>query len=105
MAIPINIEQLLTGRIVEWERLDGKKDDKKDDKKEPSDNQCIILNIIRMNDKITIPEMARKTSLSERTISRELKSLRDDLGLLIRVGGRKDGHWVIRELNYKGEDI
>ena len=25
MAIPVNIEQLLTGRIVEWERLDFKK--------------------------------------------------------------------------------
>ena len=25
MAIPVNIEQLLTGRIAEWERLDFKK--------------------------------------------------------------------------------
>ena len=55
------------------------------------------MSFIRKDDKITIPEMARKTNLSERTISRELKSLRDDLGLLFREGGRKDGHWVFLE--------
>ncbi len=79
------------------DKKDGKKDGKKDDNKKLSDIQRIILSFIRKDDKITIPEMARKTNLSERTISRELKSLRDDLGLLFREGGRKDGHWVFLE--------
>ena len=74
-----------------------KKDDKKDDKKELSANQQLIVGLIKADDKITIPEMARKTKLSEPTISRELKHLRDELGILIREGGRKEGRWVIVE--------
>ena len=64
-------------------------------KKELTDKQRFILELIRTNGKITIPELARKTRLSERTISRELNVLRDDFGILSREGGRKDGRWVI----------
>lgn len=71
------------------------KDDKKVDKKELSDIQEIIISFISKNDKITIPELARKVEVSESTISREIKTLRDDLKILKRVDGRKDGHWVI----------
>ncbi|MDD6890913.1 MAG: hypothetical protein PUD47_02305 [Bacteroidales bacterium] len=39
--------------------------------------------------------MARKTSISERTLSRELKILREEFNVLTREGGRKDGRWVI----------
>ncbi len=70
-------------------------DDVKKCKKELTDKQRFILELIRINGKITIPELARKTRLSERTISRELNVLRDDFGILSREGGRKDGRWVI----------
>ena len=71
------------------------KDDKKDDKKELTDIQRILVSVISENDKITISEMARKTALSESTISREIKRLRVDHKILNREGGRKNGHWVI----------
>ena len=71
------------------------KDDKKDDKKELTDIQRVLVSVISENDKITISEMARKTELSESTISREIKRLRVDHKILDREGGRKNGHWVI----------
>ena len=74
---------------------DEKKDEKKDDKKELTDIQRVLISFMSENDKITIPEMARKTELSESTISREIKRLRVDYKILDRKGGRKNGHWVI----------
>ena len=70
---------------------------KKDDKKELSDIQLTILSLIENNDKITIPVLARKTGTSERTLSRELKIMREELKVLTREGGRKDGRWVITQ--------
>ena len=67
----------------------------KDDKKEFTDIQRVLISFISENDKITISEMARKTALSESTISREIKRLRVDHKILNREGGRKNGHWVI----------
>lgn len=58
--------------------------------KELSDIQNIIISFMSKNDKITIPELTRKVGSSESTISRE-KKLRDDLKILKRVDGRKDG--------------
>lgn len=67
----------------------------KDDKKELTDIQRVLISFISENDKITISEMARKTAVSESTISREIKRLRVDHKILNREGGRKNGHWVI----------
>ena len=66
-------------------------------KKELSDIQLTILSLIENNDKITIPVLARKTGTSERTLSRELKIMREELKVLTREGGRKDGRWVITQ--------
>lgn len=71
------------------------KDDTKDDVKELPDIQKIILSSISSNDKITVPELTRKAEASESPISREIKTLRDDLKILKRVDECKDGHWVI----------
>ena len=76
-------------------KKDGKKGDKKGDKKELTDIQQSIVSLIGVNGKITIPVLARKTKTSERTISRELKILREELNVLSREGGRKEGRWVI----------
>lgn len=67
---------------------------KKECKKELFDIQALIKKISRGN-KTTIADLARKTGLSARKISSELKALRDDFHVLKREGGRKDGHWVI----------
>ena len=74
---------------------DCMKDGKKGDKKELTDIQQSIVSWIGIDDKITIPVLARKTKTSERTISRELKILREELNVLSREGGRKEGRWVI----------
>ncbi len=72
----------------------GKKDGKKDGKKELGDRQLIIYNLIKENDQITIPELARKTKSSDRSVYRDLDSLRQK-GVIAREGGRKQGRWVI----------
>lgn len=67
---------------------------KKECKNELFDIQALIKKISRGN-KTTIADLARKTGLSARKISSELKALREDFHVLKREGGRKDGHWVI----------
>lgn len=71
------------------------KECKKECKKELSDIQTLILKILSGNNKTTIPDLARKTGLSARKISNELKALREDFNILKREGGRKDGYWII----------
>lgn len=71
------------------------KECKKDCKKELSDIQTLILKILSGDNKTTIPDLARKTGLSARKISNELKALREDFHILKREGGRKDGYWII----------
>ena len=70
------------------------KDGKKDGKKELDDRQLVIYNLIKENDRITIPELARKTMSSDRSVYRDLDSLRQK-GVIAREGGRKQGRWVI----------
>ena len=70
---------------------------KKECKKELSDIQTLILKILSGDNKTTIPDLARKTGLSARKISNELKALREDFNILKREGGRKDGYWIIDE--------
>lgn len=124
MALPINIDKLLSGNAVENNQLEFKEgwnpdeietdenrsffiidipchkqfvndNDKINDKIKLTKTQSVILSIIGENDKITIPELARKVKVSESKISRDLKILRDDLQLLVREGSRKNGRWVI----------
>ena len=71
------------------------KECKKECKKELSDIQTLILKILSGDNKTTIPDLARKTGLSARKISNELKALREDFHILKREGGRKDGYWII----------
>ena len=120
MALPINIDKLLSGNAVENNQLEFKEGCNPDeietdenraffiidipchkhfvndnDKIKLTKTQSVILSIIGENDKITIPELARKVKVSESKISRDLKILRDDLQLLVREGSRKNGRWVI----------
>ena len=55
----------------------------------------LLFKKISRENKTTIADLARKTGLSARKISSELKALREDFHVLKREGGRKDGHWVI----------
>ena len=70
--------------------------DTKDDTKELSERQKVIMSLIQKNDTITIEEMIQKTSVSSITIKRDISELQE-LNILKREGGRKQGRWVIVE--------
>ena len=64
----------------------------------PTDRQRVLLQQIQASPQIIIPEMSRKTAVTERTIKRDLQLLQQR-GLVERVGGRKEGHWEVIENN------
>lgn len=66
----------------------------KDCTKEVSDRQLHIVEEMLLSATITVPEIARKIGVSERTIKSDIADLQAK-GILIREGGRKDGRWVI----------
>ena len=56
----------------------------------------MILDACRETPSITIPEMAEKIGITERSVQRNIQKLQAD-GFLRRVGGRKEGHWEVIE--------
>lgn len=70
------------------------KDCTKDCTKEVSDRQLLIVEKMLLSATITVPEIARKIGVSERTIKSDIADLQAK-GILTREGGRKDGRWVI----------
>ena len=50
--------------------------------------------LINQNAKITIDNMAGVIGITKRNIEKNIKILKDD-GILLRVGGKKQGHWEI----------
>lgn len=61
-----------------------------------SDVQASILSEIRDNEKITIPEISKKLSLSKSTVDKNIAKLKE-MGVLARLGSRKTGYWKINE--------
>ena len=57
-------------------------------------NEQQILDLIINNNKITREEIATKTKLSDRTISRAIRHLQDEK-VILREGSKKTGHWKI----------
>ena len=53
-----------------------------------------MLNLIMRNNAITNEEMAVIFAVSERTIDRDLSTLKKD-GKIKRIGSKKTGHWEI----------
>lgn len=53
-----------------------------------------ILQAIRDNNQVTIPEMAEQIGITECSIERNIRKLRAS-GLLLRKEGAKGGHWQI----------
>ena len=84
--------------LDEGGKKDGKKsnDFPKDCTKQLTERQSIIVNNILLSATITIPEIARKTGVSERTVKTDIADLQAK-GILTREGGRKDGRWVITQ--------
>ena len=59
-----------------------------------SDTELLIFAEIRRDPKITVQQLINDTGISERTINRTLKMLREN-GYIVRVGARKNGYWGI----------
>ena len=53
-----------------------------------------IIQAIRNNNHVTIPEMAEQFGITERSIERNIQKLRES-GRLLRKEGAKGGHWEI----------
>ena len=53
------------------------KDVTKDVTKEISERQRIILDLIKENKNITIPEISQRTNVTERTVKRDIASLQE----------------------------
>ena len=70
------------------------KDCTKDCTKELSERQLLILNMVFLSATVTIPEIARKIGVSERTVKSDIADLQSK-GFIKREGGRKEGRWVI----------
>jgi len=57
-------------------------------------NMAVIINIIKMNPRITLDGIVAETGIPKRTVSREIKKMRDK-GTLLRIGPAKTGHWEV----------
>ena len=55
-----------------------------------------IIELILQNASITIPEMASKIGITERSIERNIRKLQAE-DKLKRIGPAKGGHWVVKE--------
>ena len=62
-----------------------------------SDTQVAILSLIKEKNDITIAELANKLNKEISTIKKSIKNLKD-LGVLIRVGTNRKGHWEVLAL-------
>ena len=56
--------------------------------------QRLILNFIKMNNKISTTEIADLLKLNPKTIKRDFQQLKNN-GLIERIGGERGGHWEI----------
>jgi len=55
-----------------------------------------ILDILKQEERLTIPELARLIGVTGRSIERNIRKLQDQ-GLLRRIGPAKGGHWEVTE--------
>ena len=82
------------GKALEkWQESTGKVAGKEENKAKMAGK---ILDVCRERPHITIPELAKLTGGSERTVQRNIQKLQADK-LLKRVGGRKMGYWEVQK--------
>lgn len=75
----------------------------KDVGKELTERQIVIFELIDQDPYVSAQKMSEKISrtsdkemVTARTVERDLAQLKD-LGVLTRMGGRKDGYWKINK--------
>lgn len=69
-------------------------------KRSLNQTQVQILTLIYENAEITIDEMASVIGITSRNIEKNIKILKDE-DRLLRVGGKKEGHWETVDFNNK----
>ena len=75
----------LGGPILKGDMKEDMKGDMKDDMKNLSDIQKFIVTSVLDNNKMTIPELAKKTGMSVSKINREIRILRDDFHVYFKM--------------------
>ena len=55
-----------------------------------------ILDTLKEDERLAIPEPARLIGVTERSIERNIRKLQEQ-GLLRRIGAAKGGHWKVME--------
>ena len=61
-----------------------------------SERESSIIEILRANPSITLDEVAQRIGKSPRTVKTAVKSMQER-GIVERVGGKKNGSWVIKQ--------
>jgi len=56
----------------------------------------LILRQIKVNNNITVDQLAEAFNITRRTIMRDIEKLKEE-GLLKRIGPAKGGHWEVIE--------
>lgn len=74
------------------DKINDKINDKKENKKASLDEK--ILQLIKENKCITVPELSRMTGKSTATVYRHITAL-SDAGKIRRIGSRKSGYWKV----------
>ena len=80
-----NVRLQEMGDVVKGDMKDDMKGDMKGDMKNLSDIQKVIVSSVLDNNKMTIPELARKTGMSVSKINREIRILRDDFHVYFKM--------------------
>ena len=79
--------------IASW---GDKRGDKRGDKKELPDNYGKVLTLIRNNQNITKPQLAKELRIGKSTVDRAIESLKSH-GLIERIGSNKSGYWKVKD--------
>jgi len=58
--------------------------------------QTKIISLIMENPSITIPVLAEKVGIANRTVERNLKFLKDN-GIIEREGAKRRGKWIVKK--------
>lgn len=61
-----------------------------------TDKEADVLDLIREDPGYSMDEIAKRLSVSRKTVAARIKSLKEK-GILERIGATKNGHWQINE--------
>ena len=88
--VETKVKTLVETRVTRHDEVSGKR------RESVGKTSGKILDACRESPSITIPEMAEKIGVTERSVQRNIQKLQAD-SFLRRVGGRKEGYWEVIE--------